>query len=272
MPYLDLEHVRLWYEQTGEGPDIVWVPGGDNVAADWAFQTDHFARSYRNTSFDPRGAGKTEIGDMTEWSIKDMANDCADMIRAACNPPVVVAGISMGGFITLQMAIDYPELVHCAISMGTAAKPTGFSKSWMESEIAFRKGGGTLTPAFAKHHYGVFMYPPAVIDDDELWAKLEPFIGASYGDREGPLLMGQWQACCDFDVTAELPHCDVPIHTIGFSLDIQAPPSLGRKAAELAKNGTFHLMEGLGHLSLIGHKPEVVNARIEEILAGEGNY
>ncbi|NQV45047.1 MAG: alpha/beta hydrolase, partial [Rhodospirillales bacterium] len=180
--------------------------------------------------------------------------------------------ISMGGFITLQMAIDYPELVHCAISMGTAAKPTGFSKSWMESEIAFRKGGGTLTPAFAKHHYGVFMYPPAVIDDDELWAKLEPFIGASYGDREGPLLMGQWQACCDFDVTAELPHCDVPIHTIGFSLDIQAPPSLGRKAAELAKNGTFHLMEGLGHLSLIGHKPEVVNARIEEILAGEGNY
>ncbi|NQV44427.1 MAG: alpha/beta hydrolase, partial [Rhodospirillales bacterium] len=104
MPYLDLEHVRLWYEQTGEGPDIVWVPGGDNVAADWAFQTDHFAWNYRNTSFDPRGAGKTEIGDMTEWSIKDMANDCADMIRAVCNPPVVVAGISMGGFITLQMA------------------------------------------------------------------------------------------------------------------------------------------------------------------------
>ena len=56
------------------------------------------------------------------------------------------------------------------------------------------------------------------------------------------------------------------MHVIGFSQDMQAPPQLGKKAAELAGNGHFHLLEGLGHLSLCGHKPQVVNACIREII------
>jgi pimeloyl-ACP methyl ester carboxylesterase len=269
MPHLDLKEVRLWYVQEGEGPDVVWIPGGDNVAADWSYQFDHFKRKFRNTSFDPRGAGKTDIGAMTEWTIADMAADCAALIRKVCNPPVIVIGLSMGAYITLQVAVSYPELTRFAIAMGGAARPSGFSRSWMEAEIAFRRCGGWLTPEFARHHYGVFMYPPEVIDNDELWQKLLPFVGASYGEREGPLLIGQWQACVDFDVTSELPACDVPIHAIGFSLDIQSPPHLGREVARLARNGTFHLLEGLGHLSLVGHRPEIVNAKIASIIASE---
>ena len=266
MTFLKMNNVNLWYEQTGEGPDIVWIPGGDNVASDWHYQIDFFKGNFKNTSFDPRGAGKTEIGNMTEWSIKDMADDCAELIRKVCNPPVYVAGISMGGLITLQMAVSYPELVKLGVVMGAASHCTGWSRSWMEAEIEFRKNGGKLTPAFARHHYGVFMYPPEVIDNDELWEELLPFVGASYEDREGRLLIGQWQACVDFDVSKEMRQCDVPLHMIGFSLDIQCPPSQAKRTAKIAKNGTFHLMEGLGHLSLIGHKSEAVNKKIAEII------
>ena len=84
MPYLNLENIKLWYEQSGSGEDIFWIPGGDNVASDWSYQTHYFDHFYRNTSLDPRGAGKTEIGDLQEWSIKDMANDCAALIREVC--------------------------------------------------------------------------------------------------------------------------------------------------------------------------------------------
>jgi hypothetical protein len=70
-------------------------------------------------------------------------------------------------------------------------------------------------------------------------------------------------------VTTELQNCNVPIHAVGFSLDIQSPPNLGQRVAKLAKNGTFHLVEGLGHLSLVGHKPEVVNAKIKSIIEAE---
>jgi pimeloyl-ACP methyl ester carboxylesterase len=58
-----------------------------------------------------------------------MADDCAAMIREVCKPPVIVVGLSMGGYITLQMAVSYPELTRFAIAMGAAARPTGFSRS-----------------------------------------------------------------------------------------------------------------------------------------------
>ena len=63
-----------------------------------------------------------------------------------------------------------------------------------------------------------------------------------------------------------LPHCEVPIHVVAFSQDLQTPPSRGRVVAEAAKHGHFHLLEGLGHFSLFGHKPDVVNACIRGII------
>ncbi len=269
MPFLKIPDANVWYFQEGDGPDIVWIPGGDNVAEDWSYQIKAFRGGFRNTAFDPRGAGRTTSERQPPWSIADMARDCADLIRAACKPPVYVVGLSMGSFVALQLAIDFPELVRCAIPMGTAAKATGFCRDWMIAEVAFRKAGGKLPPEFAVHHYGAFMYPSAVLGDDELWSHLRPFVERSYADRDGPLLAAQWQACIDFDVTEALPACKVPIEVIGFSQDMQTPPSLGRKAAELAGKGRFHLMEGLSHISLVGHRPDEVNSLIGRIIESQ---
>ena len=112
------------------------------------------------------------------------------------------------------------------------------------------------------------MSPSEVLGNDALWAKLKPFVARSYGERSGPFLAAQWQACVDFDVSGALPSCKVPIHVIGFSQDMQAPPSLGRAAAALAPDGHFHLLDGLGHLSLAGHRPGPVNDLIRRILTG----
>ena len=48
---------------------------------------------------------------------------------------------------------------------------------------------------------------------------------------------------------------------------MQTPQQHGRNVASLMPKGRFHLIEGLGHLSLVGHRPERVNACIGDILA-----
>jgi pimeloyl-ACP methyl ester carboxylesterase len=58
----------------------------------------------------------------------------------------------------------------------------------------------------------------------------------------------------------------VPIHAIAFSHDVQTPPARVREVAELAGNGRFHLLEGLGHGSAFGHRPETVNACLRAIM------
>jgi pimeloyl-ACP methyl ester carboxylesterase len=80
------------------------------------------------------------------------------------------------------------------------------------------------------------------------------------------MLAAQWQACLDYDSGPLLPHIGVPIHAIAFSEDVQTPPQRVREVAELAANGHFHLLHGLGHGSAFGHRPDLVNARLRAII------
>jgi len=267
MAHFRTSGANLYYEQTGSGPDIVWLPGGDQRGEEMRWQVGGFP-DFRNTTMDPRGVGETEHLEGPPWSILDMARDAAELIEAQCETPVIVAGLSMGSLIVQELAINWPHLVRLAIPMGTFAVSEGFSREWMEAEIRYRRNHGDLPPDFATTHYAAFMYPPEVLDDPDKWAELRVVTEAAYKHRDGKMLDAQWQACCDFDTTDRLPDCKVPMHVIGFGLDMQAPPYLGKKTAALAGNGHYHRLEGLSHLSLCGHKHDVVNAKIREIIEG----
>ena len=265
MPTHRCDGAILNYDQTGQGPDIVWVPGGDNVGTDWRYQTAAFDGEFRNTTHDPRGAGATEALVPPPWSIADMAADCAQLIEAVCEPPVILVGLSMGALITEQVAIDYPDLLRCAVPMGTGARATGYFRDWMVAEVEYRRQGGHLTGDMAVAHYAVLMYPPEALADEALWPEIRDFVHASYGERDPEMLVAQWQACIDFDVYDQLPDCSVPMHVFGFSHDVQAPWPYGKEVAERAGDGHFHFFEGLGHLSLAGHRHDEVNAKLAEV-------
>jgi len=266
MPELPLADSTLYYEQRSEGPDLVWLAGGDQPGSDWhEFQAPAFP-DFRNTTYDARGIGRTTSERRPPWPMELYAADCAALVEAVCDPPAILAGLSMGSLIAQQVALDYPELVRCAVLMGTYARATGYVREWEEAEIAFRRAGGTLTRAFATAHYGAFMFPNEVLGDDELWARLRPIVDRDYGERDGEELAAQWEACVEFDSLERLPGCRVPLHVIAFSHDMQTPPARGRLVAETAPDGHFHLLEGLGHCSAFGHRPDAVNACIREIV------
>jgi len=52
---IELAGCDLGYLQEGEGPDIVWIPGGDQTGDVYDAQFAAFA-DFRNTSFDPRAS------------------------------------------------------------------------------------------------------------------------------------------------------------------------------------------------------------------------
>ena len=181
-------------------------------------------------------------------------------------PAGVLVGLSMGSLIAVQIAHDRPELVRSAIVMGTCVRKTGFIREWEEAEIAFRRDGGSLPPAFATAHYAMQYYPADALGDDETWERIRPFVAAGFAERDGAMLAAQWQACLDYDSSALLPRIAAPIHAVAFSEDVQTPPRRVREVAELAADGHFHLLQGLGHGSAFGHRPEVVNACLRRSL------
>jgi pimeloyl-ACP methyl ester carboxylesterase len=266
MPELHLPDVTLSYEQRGDGPDLFWLAGGDQPGSDWhVWQTPAFS-DHRHTTYDARGVGATVCHRPPPWPMAEYGADAAALIEAVCDPPVILVGLSMGSLIAQQVSLDRPDLVRCAVLMGTYARATGYVREWEEAEVEFRRRGGSLSRPFATTHYGVFMYPAEVLGDDELWAKVRPLVDRDYGERDGEGLAAQWEACVEFDSFERLPGCEVPLHVVAFSQDVQTPPPRGKLVADTAPNGRFHLLEGLGHCSAFGHKPEVVNACIREIV------
>lgn len=267
MAELRLADATLFYEQSGSGPDVVWLAAGDNPGANWRrWQTPAFEPGYRNTTYDARGVGATTSASPPPWDIPVHAADVAALIEQACDGPAFLVGLSMGSLTAVQLAHDRPDLVRAAVVMGTCVKKTGFIREWEQAEIDLRMNGGELPPEFATAHYAMQYYPAEVLGDDELWAQIRPLVAADFGTRDGAMLAAQWQACLDFDSTDLLPHTRVPIHAVAFSQDVQTPPQRVREVAELAADGHFHLLEGLGHGSAFGHRPDVVNACVRGIL------
>jgi 3-oxoadipate enol-lactonase len=270
MNTLSQNGVSLYYEQSGSGPDIVWLAGGDQRGSSWHdYQLPAFVDRFRCTTYDARGVGDTQCDLPLPWTIADYGADCIGLIEAACEPPVLLVGLSMGSLIAQQVALDRPDLVRCAVWMGTYARANTYVREWEQGEVDFRRAGGQLSRELAMSHYAVLMYPSEVLGDDELWARVRPIVMRDYSERSGPELAAQWEACVQFDSLARLPHCEVPIHVIAFSEDMQSPAPHGRLVAETVPDGHFHLLNGLGHCSCFGHRPDTVNSQILEILDGE---
>ncbi|SDB92895.1 Pimeloyl-ACP methyl ester carboxylesterase [Raineyella antarctica] len=70
-----------------------------------------------------------------------------------------------------------------------------------------------------------------------------------------------------FDLPAALPHFDWPLVVLSGERDLQTPPSLGLRAAELAPQGRFIDLPGVGHGALEAH-PAALLAAVRELVTG----
>jgi len=264
----DTGEVRMRVAIEGKGPDIVFIPGGDSPAECYIQQFTLLRDGFRCIAYDPRGAGKT-TSPPAPWSMADFARDCAALIRGVCDGPAVVCGLSMGGLITQQVAIDFPELVRIAIPMGTAAYIDGFTRDWMQAEIDLRKEGVRLPDYFLAVHYAPYAYPAKALHEPALWEEIKDAYTARFANRDPKDLIDQWEACLEYDCRAGLPDCPVSMHVVSFSEDVQTAPAMCRVVADLARNGHFHEIPGLGHVSMLRHRPEIVARKLREIIASE---
>lgn len=117
-------HVRqLAYDQTrGEGPGIVFLGGfrsdkeGTKALSleEWAQQN---GRAFLR--FDYSGHGQS-AGDFLNGSIGDWAGDALAIIEGLTEGPQILVGSSMGGWISLLIARDFPERVAGLVTIAAA--------------------------------------------------------------------------------------------------------------------------------------------------------
>lgn len=102
--------VRLYVEEFGEGPPVVFVHGGGVTHSFWQHQVAGLLGDFRTFTYDLRGCGASDVPP-SGYSVDIWAEDLKALIeRLGLEKPVVV-GHALGSHVALRLAATHPETI-----------------------------------------------------------------------------------------------------------------------------------------------------------------
>src|SRR5258708_29248874 len=124
MPSVPTNGIEMYYERTGSGEPLLLVPGLLFGAEHWRPQMDVLAADYDVVAVDLRGQyHTTTTDDQADYDMWNQMEDVYGLIQVLGIAPTHYAGLSMGGFIGLRMALHHPQALRDLILIDTQAGP-----------------------------------------------------------------------------------------------------------------------------------------------------
>ena len=108
MPIVKANGININYSVTGQGEPLVMIMGLNAPQSGWNDQIPLFKKYFQVITFDNRGAGKSDKP-QGPYSIRIMADDAAALMDCLGIKKAHIMGMSMGGMIAQEVAINYPE-------------------------------------------------------------------------------------------------------------------------------------------------------------------
>ena len=131
MAWFDHEGCSLHYEEYGHGNPLILIHGLGSSSQDWEMQIPVLSRHYRLIVVDVRGHGRSDKP-RERYSIAGFTDDLIALIEHLNLPPAHVVGLSMGGMIAFQLAVDEPGRVRslCIVNSAPEVKVRSRDDYW----------------------------------------------------------------------------------------------------------------------------------------------
>ncbi len=116
MPEAEVNGIRLYYEEHGEGEPIACIHGAGSSAVMWGDAIKALARLGRVISYDRRGCARSERPELYErTTVTEQADDAVALLGALEAVPAVVMGRSYGGAVAIDLALRFPDHVRALV-------------------------------------------------------------------------------------------------------------------------------------------------------------
>lgn len=110
--------IEIAYDRAGSGEPVLLVMGWATTRLGWVNQMPVLAERYDVACFDNRGIGESEAP-YEPWTMDTMVADTVGVMDLLGFERVHLAGISMGGMISQEVALRYPERVRSLTLIST---------------------------------------------------------------------------------------------------------------------------------------------------------
>lgn len=128
------------YHDLGKGLPLLFLHGsgsGVSAAANWWLNVPDLSQEFRTIAIDLVGFGQTRESAQTPFGMKGWTAHVLRVLNALNIEKIWLVGNSLGGWVSFQFALDYPERVAGIISMGTGGAPrTKALKSHAKPELS----------------------------------------------------------------------------------------------------------------------------------------
>jgi pimeloyl-ACP methyl ester carboxylesterase len=122
MPYAEVNDIRLYYEEQGQGEPLLLLHGAlgavdPAVTSSWVTLQPSLAAHYHTFALEHRGHGRTD-NPAGRLSYAQMAADIAAFIEKLDLAPVHLAGFSDGATLGLALGMTRPGLLRSLLCVG----------------------------------------------------------------------------------------------------------------------------------------------------------
>ncbi len=253
----------LNFADDGPGPVVVLLHGFPLDLSMWDAQRETLGSMYRVITPDLRGHGRSAAPDGI-YPIDDMADDVVetlDSLRIA--EPVVLGGLSMGGYVALSIAARYPKRLRGLILMNThASSDSPDAARLRKGQASEVEETGSVQPVVAAMMPRLFS-PLTQTRRPELVAKIREVMENTSPRAVAGALRG---LAARPDRTPDLARISLPTLVMSGSDDVLIPPDVTRAMAAAMPNAEMVIIPESGHLSPL-ENPASANGAILRFLS-----
>jgi len=263
MNFIEVDGIKTAYVDRGEGDALVLLHGlgGDHKEFDLFIPV--FTRYFRVLAVDLPGHGQTMMPDKI-YTPYDHAQHIISLLDKLRIRKVNVLGLSMGGAIAIELALNYPERIRKLILVSTSAR---IAKSPGESVImrwikAYEEGGWE---AYFNEEIKSIFHPNFLKKNYEAIMKLKD----AWKERKFDTIIWAVKGLENWDKTDKLSKINIPTLIIHGDSDMIIPVDEAKILHKKVSTSKLHIFEEAGHAAILEKYNQFIDITLKFLQGSE---